>query len=94
MIEMPQSPGTNQPRVDRPTVDFTVRQDWLDNIGVPVGQGDFVDANDPADPDNAGHSEYLADLDPRNDHGRANPLNPNSSNYTNYNPTQGRKDLL
>lgn len=60
-------------------LDFTDHDDWLDNISVPpIG---LVSVNN-------------ANLDPRNDHGVANPTNPNSRNYTNYNPTQGRKDLM
>lgn len=92
MINMPASPGNSPWQVAGN--DNNNRRSWGDSIMIPVSPNDFADANLPEDPANGGHTQYLADMDPRNDHGKANPRNPNSKNYTNYNPTKGRQDLL
>ena len=76
------------------------RRKWGDTLQVPLNYGisfatgDFTDPNEAANPINTGHAQYLRDIDPRSDHGRANRLNPNNPNYSNYNPTWGRIDLL
>jgi hypothetical protein len=75
------SPGMNPARIQRPTTtDWSVRQLWQMTTAVPVAPGDASDANNPADPANAGHAQFLK-MDPRADLGAANPRNPNSSNY-------------
>jgi len=92
MINMPASPGNSPWRVVG--ADNDDRRAWGDSIMVPFAQEAFADSGDIQDPANAGHTQYLADFDPRANNGKANKNNPNSRNYTNYNPTVGRQDLL
>jgi len=92
MINMPASPGNSPWQVAN--ADNDDRRAWGDSISVPASQTDFADTSDVQNPSNGGHTQYLADMDTRNDHGKANPKNPNSKNYTNYNPAVGRQDLL
>ncbi len=94
MIELPATPGNNPWKSFQVGTDFDERTQFGHSAAVPVSQANFLDTGDVQNINNAGHDQYLVNLDPRTNFGKANPKNPNSSNYTNYNPTVGRQDLF
>jgi len=87
MSDLLATPGTNPFRLANPSVTpLTPRDKWGESIGLPESQENIADPNNVAYFGNAGHSAFLANLDPRHDLGRANARNPNNPNYNSANP--------
>ena len=87
MSDLLASPGRNPFRLANPDVTpLTPRRKWGESLSLPQSQENIADPDNVAYFANGGHTNYLQNLDPRHDLGRANARHPQHHNYNSANP--------